>query len=279
MTNPKNSEEASLPHKRICLLGKEIYHYRELSSTNSIARHMAQSGAPEGTIVMSRVQTAGRGRMARQWTSPPGKGILMSLILRPDISIQFVPQLTLLSGVAVAETIRNATGCAAGIKWPNDVVLKSKKLCGILAESSFSKGAPDWVVIGFGININLDPDDLPPDCQTSSTSLKIELGHRVSRLNILSEFINVWEKHYQGFLKGGHDYLRPHWIQNNVTLGKSVTVSREKESFNGVAVDISERGGLVVRLTNGDMKEFLAEDVSIGRHYYGTDDYPYRNTQ
>lgn len=263
-------EEASLPHKHISWQGKEIYIYRKVSSTNSIAQLMARSGAPEGSIVISRSQTLGRGRMKRQWACPPGKGILMSMVLRPEISVQFVPQLTLLCGVVVAETIRKVTGCAAGIKWPNDIVIKGKKVCGILAQSSFSRGGLEYVIIGVGINVNLNTDQLPPDCQETSTSLRLELGQDVSRFKVLKQFIISWEEHYQGFLKGGHSYLRTKWIENNVTLGRKVTLNKEKYPICGQAVDISERGGLIVTLCDGSSEEFLAEDLSLGRTHYGS---------
>ncbi len=264
------NNEASLPHKHISLLGKEVYLYREVSSTNTIARHMALSGAPEGTIVMSKSQTAGkgRGRINRQWVCPPGKGLLMSMVLRPEICVQLVPQLTLLCAVAVAEAIKKVTGCAAGIKWPNDILIGGKKVCGILAEGSFSKSGPEYVIIGIGINVNLDQPDLPADCMKTSTSLKLELGQRVSRLSVLKQFISTWEEHYQGFLKGGLEYVRRHWIKNNVILGRNVTINREKDSISGQAVDISENGGLMVRLSDGSIQEFLAEDVSIGSNSF-----------
>ena len=138
MANINVVEETSLPHKHIKILGKDIHIYREVSSTNNIARQMAMSGAAEGTIVMSKSQISGKGRMQRQWMCPPGKGLLMSMILRPEINLQFVPQLTLLSAVVVAETIKKVTGCSAGIKWPNDILINEKKVCGILTESSIS---------------------------------------------------------------------------------------------------------------------------------------------
>ncbi len=270
MVNLMNNinEEGFLPYKHINLLGKDIYYYREVTSTNSIAKFMAQFGAAESTIVMSSFQKTGKGRMKRQWSCPAGQGILMSMVLRPNISMQFVPQLTLLSAVAVAETIRKVTGCEARIKWPNDIVINGKKVCGILAESSFYGSNPEYVIIGIGINANLEADQLPPDCQKTSTSLKLELGHRVSRLSLIKEFISIWEEHYQGFLQVGHPYLRTKWIENNVTLGRNVTLNRENGPLNGLAVDISTRGGLIVKMSDGSSEEFLAEDLSLGRTHY-----------
>ncbi|WP_459929885.1 biotin--[acetyl-CoA-carboxylase] ligase [Desulfosporosinus burensis] len=262
--------ESSLPHKHVSLLGKNIYIYRKVSSTNNVAQFMALSGAPEGTIVMSMSQTSGMGRLKRQWACPPGKGILMSLVLRPEIKVQFVPQLTLLCAVVVAETIKKVTGCEAGIKWPNDIVISGKKVCGILAHSNFSKRGSEYVIMGVGININQTINQLPPDCRETSTSLRLELGQNVSRVRALKQFIITWDEHFQGFLKGGHPYLRTKWIENNVTLGRNVTINKEINPINGLAVDISERGGLIVSLSDGTLKEFLAEDLSLGRTHYGS---------
>jgi len=262
------SGETSSPHKRINLLGKEMYIYREVSSTNVMAKLMAHLGAPDGTIVMTASQTAGKGRMKRQWFCPPSKGILMSMILRPDIKIHYVPQLTLLCAVAAADTIRKVTGCKAKIKWPNDIVIGGKKVCGILAECSFYQGGPEYVIIGLGMNVNLVMDHLPPDCQEIGTSLRLELGHNVSRFKLIEQFIITWEEYFYEFLKKGHPYLRKKWIENNVTLGRIICINREPDPICGMAVDISERGGLLVRMPDGSLEEFLAEDISLGGTHY-----------
>lgn len=267
MVNINMVEEASLPHKHLNMLGKAIHIYREVSSTNNIARQMAISGAAEGTIVMSKSQISGKGRMQRQWMCPPGKGLLMSIVLRPEINLQFVPQLTLLSAVVVAETIKKVTGCPAGIKWPNDILINDKKVCGILTESSFSGHCVEYIVLGLGINVNLDKNQLPLDCQETSTSLSLELGHRVSRIKVLEQFIINWDKHYREFCQAGHPYLKRKWIEHNVTLGRNISIKKDKDVIHGVAVDISENGGLIVNLPDGSVKEFLAEDVSLGRKY------------
>ncbi|MFZ3131062.1 MAG: biotin--[acetyl-CoA-carboxylase] ligase [Desulfosporosinus sp.] len=263
--------EAALPHKQIHWMGKEIFLYREVTSTNRVAQLMARSGAPEGTIVLSRTQTSGLGRLRRQWACPAGQGILMSMVLRPEINGQLIPQLTLLCGVVVAETIKKTTGCAAGIKWPNDIVMRGKKVCGILAQSSFSKTTPEYVIMGVGINVNLDTQQLPSDCRESSTSLRMELGQNVSRWKVLKQFIYSWEEHYQSFLHGGHAYLRMKWIANNVTLGREVSIKRDRGPGQGRAVDISARGGLIVSFPDGSMEEFMAEDLSLGRTHYAQD--------
>lgn len=267
----KVNGEVALPHKRIYLMGKEIFLYREVTSTNRVAQQMARSGASEGTIVLSRTQISGMGRLRRQWACPAGQGMLMSMVLRPEINGHLISQLTLLCAVVVAETIIKTTGCVAGIKWPNDIVMRGKKVCGILAQSNFSKNAPEYVIIGVGINVNLDSYHLPPDCRESSTSLRMELGQNVSRWKVLKQFISSWEEHYQSFLREGHSYLRMKWIENNVTLGREVSINRDRGPVQGLAVDISERGGLIVRFSDGSIEEFMAEDLSLGRTHYAND--------
>lgn len=266
-------EETALPHKRICLAGKELLIFREVTSTNNLAMQLARAGASENTIVLSSLQKAGQGRLGRQWSCPVGQGLMMSLILKPDIEWQLVPQLNLLCGVAVAEAVKKATGCAAGIKWPNDVVLNGKKICGIMAQSNFAKSMPSFVVMGLGLNVNLDPRQLPPDCRETSTSLKQELSRKVSRWLILQQFITSWEEHYQRFLREGHAYLRQKWLEKNVTLGRTVFINRNQGNSSlglveGQAVDISERGGLIVSFADGSREEYMAEDISLGRTHY-----------
>lgn len=261
--------EAASRYKHLRFLGNDLLVYREVSSTNTIAQLIARSGAGEGTIVLSSLQTSGRGRMKRRWACPAGQGILMSMVLRPEIDVQLVPQLTLLCGVVVAEAIRQTTGCEAGIKWPNDIVIGGKKICGILAQSNFSGGLPLYVIMGVGINVNQTYDQLPRECRDTSTSLKLELGQKVSRQRILERFIRLWDEHYEGFLKGGHSFLKPMWLANNVTLGREVSITGESELRQGLAVDISAKGGLIVSFSDGSAEEFLADDLSLGSSYYG----------
>lgn len=263
-------DEAASPCRRIRMLGKELILYQEVSSTNTVAMQLARAGVSDQTIVLSRRQSSGQGRLGRQWTCPAGQGLMMSLILRPEMEWQLIPQLTLLCGVVVAETIREVTGCEAGIKWPNDVVLKGKKVCGILAQSNYSSQGLRHVVLGFGLNVNQNEEHFPLEYRETSTSLGLELGQRVSRWQLLRQFIFVWENHYQKFLREGHSYLRVKWIENNVTLGKTVWITRDtaKGPEEGQAVDISERGGLIVRFRDGAQEEFMAEDISLGRSHY-----------
>ncbi|MDR2355043.1 MAG: biotin--[acetyl-CoA-carboxylase] ligase [Clostridiales Family XIII bacterium] len=260
--------ELSLPHRRMRLLQNDVYVYRTLSSTNRVATFMAASGAPAGTIVLSAFQSAGVGRLRRAWIAPPGRSLLLSVILRPRIETRFISQLALLGGVALAEAIREETGLAAGVKWPNDVLMRGRKVSGILAQGSVRGDAIDSVILGVGLNVNQTEAELPPDCRDTATSLRAERGRRVSRAAMLRRFILRWNAHLEAFSEGGHPYLRAKWIENNLTLGREVSVHGADGDLIGTAVDISERGGLVVRFPGGIDREFLAEDLSLGGEHY-----------
>ena len=260
--------ELSLPHRRMRLPENDVYVYRELSSTNRVAGEMAVAGAPAGTIVVSGFQNAGVGRLRRAWISPPGRSLLLSVILRPRVETSLVSLLTLLCGVALAEAIREETGLAAGIKWPNDVLMRGRKVSGILAQGSVRGDAVDYVILGMGLNVNQTEEDLPPDCGDTATSLRIECGRRVSHAAMLRRFVSHWNAHFEAFLADGYPYLRAKWIENNLTLGREVSVRGENGALCGTAIDISERGGLIVRFPDGEDREFLAEDLSLGREHY-----------
>jgi BirA family biotin operon repressor/biotin-[acetyl-CoA-carboxylase] ligase len=243
--------------------------YREIASTNIIASEMAAAGAPSGTIVTSAFQSAGMGRLRRAWISPPGRSLLFSMILRPRVDASLTPLLTLLCAVALSETIRETTDREAGVKWPNDVLMRGRKVSGILARSGLRGEAASYVVMGVGLNVNQTEDELPPDCRDISTSLRIETGRRVSRAELLRRFVARFDDMLDAFARGGYPYLREKWIANNLTLGREISIGGAEGPVGGTAVDISERGGIVVRLEDGSTREFLAEDLSLGRAHYG----------
>lgn len=182
--------------------------------------------------------------------------------------IKEIPQLTLLAGVAVADSLKRLGLYKAGIKWPNDVLIEGKKVCGILAEGLSCKRYGQAVIIGVGINVNQDISDLPPDCRETSTSLSLQTGFYWPRLLVLREFISCWELHYQKYLASDSRYIREKWIQHNRTLGRNVVISCGSDSVPGRAIGISANGGLLVQQANGEIKEFMAEDVSLGRSFY-----------
>ena len=187
---------------------KRIILYRETTSTNQMARELAMNGAPEGTVVMATFQTSGKGRMDRVWHCPPARGIMISMVLLPDLDIQRLQGLTLLCSTAVVDAVKDATNCTADIKWPNDVLINGKKVCGVLAQSGLTSGSKRFVVMGVGLNVNQTVAELPDVCRETSTSLRIESGGRISRMGVLETFFCHWDRHYSAYAAKGYDYLR-----------------------------------------------------------------------
>jgi BirA family biotin operon repressor/biotin-[acetyl-CoA-carboxylase] ligase len=250
------------------LLNEYVYHYKKVDSTNNIAYQLADAGVPEGTIVISEEQSAGKGRLKRNWLSPPSAGLFLSLVFRPPLEPAHIPQLTLLSGVAVNEAIEAVAHCRSGIKWPNDILINGKKVCGILAESKLAnKGNSGFVVVGIGINVNMDYAGFPAELKDTAISLKIAAGQEVCRLQLVKALLTALDRHYINFLKHGYPYLRQEWLNANITIGRTVKITKSEgkgDTVEGKAVDISQTGGLIVQFPDGRQEEFLAGDVTIG---------------
>ncbi len=248
-------------------MGRVVRAFEEVDSTNIFAARWAQEGAPDGAVVVSEKQNAGRGRFNRQWVSPAGKGIYFSLILRPEMPMSQVSMLTFLAAAALAETLAREFGIDAQVKWPNDVLVKGRKICGILSEvkSAKTKGKAEYVVIGIGINVNHTKEDFPLDSLTSATSVQIETGKEIVRAKLLQKVLQLMEYYYEEYKTTGFSWLRDRWMERNCTMGRFVRINTNTEGFvEGETVGLSEQGGLLVRLPSGELREFLAGDVSIG---------------
>jgi len=240
------------------LIGKKIYYHETIPSTMDIALQKGLEGAPEGTIVLAESQTKGRGRLGRGWVSPKYKGIYLSLILRPRISPLQAPVLTLLASVSICEAIKEATGLEAKIKWPNDILMHNKKLGGILTELSAETDQMHFMVIGIGLNVNLDKGSL----LEHATSLKEEKQENINRVGLLQEILRQIEQNYNNFLKKGSGAVIEKWRNYNVTLGHRVKVAAHKEHLEGIAIDIDTDGGLLVRNDSGLVRKIMAGDVT-----------------
>jgi len=244
------------------IFGQRIHYLPSVSSTNTDAKRLATDGCPEGLIVVAEEQIGGRGRLSRGWFSPFGKGIWLSLVLRPPFSPQEAPKCTMLAAVAVNKAIRRVTGVACGIKWPNDILCDDKKLVGILTEMTAEMDAINYVVIGMGINVNVAAADFPPDLQASATSLAIAAGHPWSRLELLTAILEEIEKIYQLTIERGFAPVLDEWRAESVTLGRMVDVFGVGRKFSGVAIDIADDGALLVETESG-LERVVAGDVSI----------------
>ncbi len=244
-------------------LGRNFYYFNEVGSTNQVAKELADAGKPEGTTVIAEFQTSGRGRRGRTWISPPYKGIGFSIILRPRVVPAQTPQLTLMAAVAVAAAIREFTGLPPGIKWPNDLLAGERKLCGILTEIKAEIDALEYVVLGIGLNVNLEADDFSPDFRQAATSIYLELGYKVERLPLFQRILYRLEKWYETWQERGFEPVRQAWKEANVTLGRQVRADSWQETFTGVAVDIDSQGALLVRGPGGEIRRFYAGEISL----------------
>lgn len=243
-------------------LGTRICHYEKVDSTNRVARELAEAGAAEGTVVIAEVQENGKGRLGRYWVSPRG-GVWLSLVLCPPVAPVEAPCITLLSAVAVVKAVRQVTGLAAGIKWPNDVLVNGKKVCGILTEMKSELDAINYLIAGIGVNVNLTAGDFPEELQHPATSLMLELGREVSRVNLVQELLRQFEELYGQLMQEGFTRIRNQWKELSVTLNREVKVTFLKEAYRGQAVDIDADGALLVQSADGQLKRFCAGDVTL----------------
>lgn len=239
------------------LIGKKIYHYETVDSTNDVAFNLAVKGASEGTLVIAEGQHRGRGRMGRGWISPKGKGIYFSLILRPQIMPNETPKLTLVTAVAIAEAVRKSTGLAALIKWPNDILIGEKKLGGILTELNAEVDRVRFVIIGVGINVNIKKTQLP----FRATSIKSETQDAFSRIELLQQMVREIEGYYLLYSKSGFQPIIEKWKHLSATLGRRVKVASCKGEIEGQAQDIDLDGSLLVRRDSGFVERIVSGDV------------------
>ncbi|MCD5390330.1 biotin--[acetyl-CoA-carboxylase] ligase [candidate division NPL-UPA2 bacterium] len=245
------------------VIGREVYCFRETKSTQTVAQELAQGGAEEGTVVLAEEQTAGKGRMGRNWFSPPGEGIWTSVILRPPTSPSQMGRVLLTCAVAVAEAIRKETELPALIKWPNDLLIGGRKVGGILTEMAAEMDRVKFVVVGIGINVNLEREKFPEELQKGATSLREEMGEEISRLHLLQEILKTLEEYYIP-LKGGQvEKVANRWRQLSATLGRQIRASFQGEIIEGRATDIDSDGALLIRLDSGFVKRLLGGDVTL----------------
>ncbi len=238
-------------------VGQRVIYHPRLASTMEMARQEARLGAVEGTVVVAGEQTGGRGRMGRVWLSPQGN-ISLSIILYPDLA--HLPSLIMLASLAVVHAIEAVSGLKAQISWPNDVLIGSKKVCGILVESDVRGGVVAYAVIGIGMNVNLRAADFP-EISSIATSLSDEVGGEVSLVGMIRQLLVDIERLYLDLQAGGSVYQE--WRDSLVTLGKKVVASSGGISYEGIAESVDEDGGLLLRRSDGNLIKVIAADVTL----------------
>ncbi len=243
------------------VIGKKIYSYKETGSTNDAAHSLAASGETEGAVVIAEYQTRGRGRLGRKWVSPRARGAYFSIILRPDILPRDLSLITLVSSLSIAKTIREVVGLPALIKWPNDILVNQRKVCGILTELNGEADKINFVIVGIGININTKKELLPGN----ATSLSIEKGREISRLEFMKNILRGFDKYYKIFNSGRIDAIIKEYKKLSAILDRQVQINYHNQSVSGHAVDVDKEGALILRMDSGFCERVLAGDVMILR--------------
>jgi len=252
-------EEVS-PYLTTNFIGKNYIHKLVIDSTNNFAKEMA-SKVPDGTVIIAEEQTAGRGRLGRSWISQKGCGIWMSIILKPNIQPQEALNLTQVAAISVVKAIEEVFHVESKIKWPNDIILNNKKVCGILTEMSSEIDKINYVIIGIGVNVNCD--NFPEELKGKATSLYLETNSKVDRKKLTASILNNLEFYYNAYLQKGFEYIRPICIEKSITIGRQIKVIANEGEIEGKAVTIDNNGSLVVETKEGKRLSIISGDVSV----------------
>ncbi|MEI6126911.1 MAG: biotin--[acetyl-CoA-carboxylase] ligase [Pseudomonadota bacterium] len=243
------------------IIAKDIYYFESIDSTNRIAKEYAQTGASDGALVVAEEQTGGRGRLNRTWISPAGSSILCSCIMYPKISIASIFRITMLASLGVVRAIDRACGMEAQIKWPNDVYINEKKVCGILTEFGSARDKTLYAVVGIGLNVNFDIEKCP-EISDSATSLRNIRGSSVARLPLFKALLEELDKLYLDFMQTGSCNVRSEWERHSMILNRPVEIICGDETMRGIARGFNEDGHLLLE-DSGVLKTILCGDVSL----------------
>lgn len=242
-------------------LGKPLMFIQEIDSTNEEIKQLAQKGYPNGTTVVAETQSAGKGRLGRLWNSPTGTGLWFSFLLRPQISPNQIAGITLAVGLGVCKAIRNYTNINALIKWPNDIIIGNKKLCGILTEMTTKSNEIENVIVGVGINVNTLK--FPDEINHKATSLFLETGKQVNRSDLFKNILLEIENYVEYYLDNPQSNIIEDYKKLCATLGKNVTVTRGNKILIGTAISISNDGDLIIKNQTGDKIYINSGEVTV----------------
>lgn len=246
------------------ILGRSNYfYYPSVDSTNKQARILASQGYPEGTIVVAEMQTEGRGRRGRNWYSPAGQGIYMSLILRPSIPLKEISRISLMKAVAVAETLQEELDLPARIKWPNDILINDRKIAGLLSEAITDMDGIEYIVIGIGLNINNPESNFPDDFRTDPTSVLAEKKQPVSRVKLIQSLLAKLEHHYFMLQKGDFAETLSTGKRLSMVIGQKVSLETSQGLVTGRAVDIDDDGFLLVVDGAGVQHTVISGEIDV----------------
>jgi BirA family biotin operon repressor/biotin-[acetyl-CoA-carboxylase] ligase len=253
------------PILRTKWMGKKIHYFHTIDSTNSMAYQLALKGAREGEVVIAESQKKGRGRLGRHWFSPPSLNLYLSVILRPKIPPHQASLITLMAAVATADAIQKFSGLLPLIKWPNDILLRNRKVAGLLNEIHSEMDRIHFVILGIGVNLNMDEKMFSKEIRAVATSLKKEMGQTISRKAFLQSLLQELEEGYAIFLKEGGTAVLKAWRERAQIKGRKIKVTSFGETLVGIAVDVDSDGALILKTEDGSQKRIVAGDIEYKR--------------
>lgn len=239
-------------------IGTSLVCLPEIDSTNARVRQLAEQDAAEGTVVIADRQSAGKGRLGRRWESPSAVNLYCSILLRPQIPVQQAPQLTFLSAVAVAETLKQRYQLSVKVKWPNDVLVSGKKIAGLLNEMNAETEQIHFVILGIGVNLNMTADQFPKELNYPATSVLLERGEEIDRVAFIREFLQRIDRYYAEFLQDGFGPIRRRWEALCDLMNQRVQID---QGLQGTVVGLDTDGALRLQLDDGRVERIIAGDV------------------
>ena len=247
------------------VIGRDIRVFEETTSTNDVIERLARDGVKEGVVVFAECQTGGRGRLGRKWLSPARKGLWFSILLRPELRPQEATRLTIASATALRRAIEAHTGLKAEVKWPNDILVRGGKVAGILTELSAELDQVKYVILGIGVDVNLNPGDFPSELRKTVTSLKAELRKPVSRPALAVAILRELDHDYARIASGQFTAVADEWERHCATIGHDVVIRAGDRQLRGRAESLGEEGALLLRTDHGHLERIIGGDVTLER--------------
>ena len=245
------------------IIGRDIRVFEATQSTNDVAEKLARDGVPEGVVVFAESQTQGRGRLGRKWLSPARKGLWFSVLLRPDLRPQAATQLTVAAATALVRAIESQTGLRADIKWPNDILIRGKKVAGVLTELNAELDHVKYLILGIGVDVNLVPSDLPSELRKIATSLKIESDQSFRRADLAAAILAELDRDYERIRKQQFAAIADEWQARCATLGRRVAIQIGERTLHGRAEALDADGALLLRTDHGHLERVIGGDVTV----------------
>jgi BirA family biotin operon repressor/biotin-[acetyl-CoA-carboxylase] ligase len=245
------------------IVGRDIRVFEQTGSTNDVMDKLARDGVKEGVAVFAELQTKGRGRLGRRWISPARKGLWFSVLLRPDLRPPAATQLTVAAATALVRAIRDQTELSPEIKWPNDILIHGRKVAGILTELSAELDHIKHVVLGIGVDVNLNASEFPTDIRKQATSLKIETGRHLNRADLAAAILKELDRDYDHIRNHQFARLADEWEEQCATLGRRVSIQMGERTVHGLAESLDNDGALLLRTEHGRIERIVGGDVTL----------------